>query len=382
MIERAGVPAARLRARMHDWIVVGAGQRGSRRRRSPSAARRRSCSNRATGSAPRGGTVATTGCACTRCGRSPPARPVDPARVRALGGATTSSATWRHMRAASGSSRASASPSSGSTGATAAGGWRPRRGPSGPGTSSSRPGTATVRGLRRGRVSRATRERLLHSVDYRSPGPYRGRDVLVVGTGNSGAEIAVDLVEGGAARVRLAVRTPPNIVRRERFGVPARVIGITLGRLPRRMLNPVGRTLRRLTIPDLQRLRLAGAAGRLHAGAPHGHDPHPRRGDRRGGALRRRRARAGGRGAGGRRRRARGQEPDRVRRRDRGDRLPTRSRAPRRPPRRPRRPRRPARPRGRDPPGRAGVALRGHRADAVRAARTAARDARAVAVAT
>lgn len=92
---------------------------------------------------------------------------------------------------------------------------------------------------------------LLHSVDYRSPGPYRGRDVLVVGTGNSGAEIAVDLVEGGAARVRLAVRTPPNIVRRERFGVPAQVIGITLGKLPRRMLNPVGRTLRRLTIPDL-----------------------------------------------------------------------------------------------------------------------------------
>jgi putative flavoprotein involved in K+ transport len=92
---------------------------------------------------------------------------------------------------------------------------------------------------------------LLHSVAYRNPEPFRGRDVLVVGTGNSGAEIAVDLVEGGAARVRLAVRTPPNIVRRDRFGIPAQALGIALGKLPRRMLNPIGRTLRRLTIPDL-----------------------------------------------------------------------------------------------------------------------------------
>lgn len=93
---------------------------------------------------------------------------------------------------------------------------------------------------------------LVHSVDYRNSAPYRDRDVLVVGTGNSGAEIAVDLVEGGAAKVRLAVRTPPNIVRRERFGIPAQVIGIALGKLPGRTLNPIGRTLRRLTIPDLR----------------------------------------------------------------------------------------------------------------------------------
>lgn len=92
---------------------------------------------------------------------------------------------------------------------------------------------------------------LVHSADYRRPGPYRGRDVLVVGSGNSGAEIAVDLAEGGAARVRLSVRTPPNIVRRQRLGVPAQVVGIALGRLPGRTLDPIGRALRRLTVPDL-----------------------------------------------------------------------------------------------------------------------------------
>jgi putative flavoprotein involved in K+ transport len=95
------------------------------------------------------------------------------------------------------------------------------------------------------------RGELVHSADYRNAEPYRDKHVLVVGTGNSGAEIAVDLVEGGAARVQLAVRTPPNIVRRDRFGVPAQALGIVLGRLPERALNPIGRALRRVTVPDL-----------------------------------------------------------------------------------------------------------------------------------
>lgn len=55
---------------------------------------------------------------------------------------------------------------------------------------------------------------LLHSAHYRSPAPYRGRDVLVVGAGNSGTEIASVLAGAGAGRVRIAVRTPPNILPR------------------------------------------------------------------------------------------------------------------------------------------------------------------------
>ncbi len=44
---------------------------------------------------------------------------------------------------------------------------------------------------------------IVHSAAYRNASPYRGRRVLVVGTGNSGAEIAVDLAEGGASEVLL-----------------------------------------------------------------------------------------------------------------------------------------------------------------------------------
>ena len=59
---------------------------------------------------------------------------------------------------------------------------------------------------------------LLHAAEYRNPEPYRDRDVLVVGPGCSGMEIAYDLAEGGARKVRLAVRTPPNILIRSPMG--------------------------------------------------------------------------------------------------------------------------------------------------------------------
>jgi putative flavoprotein involved in K+ transport len=95
------------------------------------------------------------------------------------------------------------------------------------------------------------RGELLHSAEYRSAEPFRGRDVLVVGTGNSGAEIAQDLAENGAARVRIAVRTPPHIAKRSSFGIPAQAVGIALGHLPPRLAGRITARLRRLTIPDL-----------------------------------------------------------------------------------------------------------------------------------
>lgn len=54
--------------------------------------------------------------------------------------------------------------------------------------------------------------RVLHSADYRNPAPFRDRCVLVVGSGNSGAEIALDLVEGGARSVAMWVRAPRHFV--------------------------------------------------------------------------------------------------------------------------------------------------------------------------
>jgi putative flavoprotein involved in K+ transport len=97
---------------------------------------------------------------------------------------------------------------------------------------------------------------LVHASDYRNPEPYRGKDVLVVGAGNSGTEIALDLAEGGAARVRVAVRTPPNIVRRDTLGFPTQLLGIAFTPVPPRLMDPIGKALRRATIPELSRYGL------------------------------------------------------------------------------------------------------------------------------
>ncbi|MGW2105711.1 flavin-containing monooxygenase [Streptomyces sp. NPDC001948] len=92
---------------------------------------------------------------------------------------------------------------------------------------------------------------LVHACDYRNPAPYAGKDVLVIGIGNTGAEIAVDLVEGGASRVRIAVRTVPHIVRRSTAGWPAQLTGILVRRLPVRLVDRAGRLMARAAVPDL-----------------------------------------------------------------------------------------------------------------------------------
>ncbi|MGK5499397.1 flavin-containing monooxygenase [Streptomyces sp. URMC 125] len=94
---------------------------------------------------------------------------------------------------------------------------------------------------------------LLHARSYRNPEPYAGRDVLVVGTGNTGTEIALDLAEGGAARVRLAVRTPPHIVRRSTLGWPAQATAVAVRRLPVRLVDGMARGLAKVSVPDLSR---------------------------------------------------------------------------------------------------------------------------------
>jgi putative flavoprotein involved in K+ transport len=77
---------------------------------------------------------------------------------------------------------------------------------------------------------------LLHAATYRNGAAVAGQDVLVVGAGNSGAEIAVDLAEHGAARVRLAVRTPPHML--EVAGMPTTLVSVLTRYVPSRIIDP------------------------------------------------------------------------------------------------------------------------------------------------
>jgi putative flavoprotein involved in K+ transport len=94
---------------------------------------------------------------------------------------------------------------------------------------------------------------LIHSSAYRNAAPYRGRSVLVVGTGNSGAEICVDLVEGGAREVLLSVRTAPNILRRDVAGFPTQALGVAMRRLPVRLVDRLTAMAQRVTVGDLSK---------------------------------------------------------------------------------------------------------------------------------
>ncbi|MCX2180961.1 NAD(P)/FAD-dependent oxidoreductase [Streptomyces sp. SKN60] len=106
---------------------------------------------------------------------------------------------------------------------------------------------------------------LVHASAYRNPTPYEGRDVLVVGAGNTGAEIAADLAGGGAARVRLAVRTPPYIVRRSTLGWPTQRSGILIRRLPVGLVDRLTGLLGRFMTADLSAYGLPRPTGGLYS---------------------------------------------------------------------------------------------------------------------
>jgi cation diffusion facilitator CzcD-associated flavoprotein CzcO len=93
--------------------------------------------------------------------------------------------------------------------------------------------------------------RLLHAAEYRNAEPFRDQEALVVGPGCSGVEIAYDLATGGARRVRLAVRTPPNILLRAQGPLPGDLPALAMLRLPPRIADAQTKLVRRLALGDL-----------------------------------------------------------------------------------------------------------------------------------
>ncbi len=92
---------------------------------------------------------------------------------------------------------------------------------------------------------------LVHSGDFRNAWPFRGRDVLVVGAGNSAADIAVQLADNSGSKVWLAVRTPPHLVRRAMGPIPSDVFLELFARVPARIVDPVIARLNPLLFGDL-----------------------------------------------------------------------------------------------------------------------------------
>jgi putative flavoprotein involved in K+ transport len=99
---------------------------------------------------------------------------------------------------------------------------------------------------------------VVHSSQYRNPADLGGTNVLIVGPGNSGSEIAADLAAAGVG-VTLSVRTPPNIVRRSVLGIPTQVLSIATAVLPLKAADAVAALVQKLTVGNLSRYGLQKA---------------------------------------------------------------------------------------------------------------------------
>jgi putative flavoprotein involved in K+ transport len=97
---------------------------------------------------------------------------------------------------------------------------------------------------------------LIHSAAYRNPEPYRGRDALVIGPGTTGSEVAALISKGGARRVRVSCRTPPNLTRRKILGMSINISGIALNYFPSRVGDQMGWVSQRILFGNLDRYGL------------------------------------------------------------------------------------------------------------------------------
>jgi cation diffusion facilitator CzcD-associated flavoprotein CzcO len=77
----------------------------------------------------------------------------------------------------------------------------------------------------------AFKGKVIHARDYANAKPFAGQSVLVIGMGNTGAEVALDLAEQGA-HPTISVRGGVHIVPRELFGIPIQMISMLSAYLP------------------------------------------------------------------------------------------------------------------------------------------------------
>ena len=92
----------------------------------------------------------------------------------------------------------------------------------------------------------------IHSADYVEPAPFAGKSVLVIGMGNTGAEIALDLAEGGA-RPAISLRDGVHIVPRDLFGLPIQVVALMTRLMPLRATDALFPIILDLYLGNLQR---------------------------------------------------------------------------------------------------------------------------------
>jgi len=90
----------------------------------------------------------------------------------------------------------------------------------------------------------------IHAGAYKNAEPYQGKRTLVVGCGNSGAEIALDLAEQ-AIDVAMVVRGPVHVVPRDMFGLPTQHTNVLLSHLPLALRDAIAKRIVGWVVGDL-----------------------------------------------------------------------------------------------------------------------------------
>ena len=106
-----------------------------------------------------------------------------------------------------------------------------------------------------------------HSVTYRDPAEFRGKRVLIVGLGNSGADIACDAAANAEAAF-VSVRRGYHVIPKHIFGIPTDEFAESGPQLPLKLEQPVFKALLRLLQGDLTRLGLPRPDHRLFESHP------------------------------------------------------------------------------------------------------------------
>ena len=97
--------------------------------------------------------------------------------------------------------------------------------------------------------------KVLHSSQYKNGIAFRGKNVLVVGFGNSACELAICLHEHGGSP-SLSVRSPVNVLPRDIFGFPVLEMGKLTAVLPARVADRLTAPIIRMLVGDITKLGL------------------------------------------------------------------------------------------------------------------------------
>jgi indole-3-pyruvate monooxygenase len=101
--------------------------------------------------------------------------------------------------------------------------------------------------------------KVLHSSQYKNGITFKGKNVLVIGFGNSACEQAICLHEHGA-RPSLSVRSPVNVLPRDILGFPVLEIGKLTGVLPARVADKLTAPVIKMLVGDITKLGLKKSA--------------------------------------------------------------------------------------------------------------------------